>query len=219
MDGEDFLIDEGTGEQLLLEPGPRVVTEAEIRAAILPELEQWKLAAEKELHESFYRTEAVSITTAQELAAFGGRSRVLPMKAVWTRKANGIYKCRGCVCGNFVTKDPTEQAWTAQSETSSVLAGLRLAQIRNLAISKHDVERIGGAWNAVDTEACSLWTAVRPAGMGLARDMRLKGARWKAHDQIHTLDQSKSDSQVWWIVEEGGVQRWDFLYAVSMTSC
>ena len=53
MDGEDFLIDEGTGEQLLLELGDRVVTEADIRAATGPELEQWKLAAEKELHEPF----------------------------------------------------------------------------------------------------------------------------------------------------------------------
>eukprot|EP00959_Pyramimonas_sp_CCMP1952_P432125 9049194-Pyramimonas_sp.AAC.1 len=62
------------------------------------------------------------------------------MKAVWTRKRGGVHKCRGCVCGNFATKDPTEQVWTAQAETSSVMAGLRLAQIRRWSIGKLDIK-------------------------------------------------------------------------------
>ena len=128
-DAEAGVLDGEAEGELLLEPGARVVPEAEIRTATGPELEKWKLAAEKEVQESFYRMNAVTETTKGELAAVGGQSGVLPMKAVWTLEPGGISKCRGCVCGNFATKDPTEQVWTAQAETSSVMSGLRLAQL------------------------------------------------------------------------------------------
>ena len=52
----------------------------------------------------------------------------------------GEEKCRGVVCGNFEERDPTEQVWTAQAETSSVMSGLRLAQLKHWDISKLDVK-------------------------------------------------------------------------------
>ena len=76
------------------------------------------------MQESFFAMNAVSETTKEELAQVGGQSGVLPMKAVWTIKPGDLFKCRGCVCGNFEEKDPTEQVWTAQAETSSVMAGI-----------------------------------------------------------------------------------------------
>ena len=113
------------------DPDARTIPESEVRAATGQTAERWKLAAEKELQESFYKMNAVSETTAEELARIGGISQVLPMKSVWSIKAGDLYKCRGVVCGNFEAKAATEQVWTAQAETSSVMAGLRLAQIRN----------------------------------------------------------------------------------------
>jgi hypothetical protein len=78
----DDALDDGAEAQLLLEAGARAVAEAEVRNATGPESARWKLAAEKEVQESFYAMGAVSKTTPQELAAVGGQSGVLPMKAV-----------------------------------------------------------------------------------------------------------------------------------------
>ena len=62
------------------------------------------------------------------------------MKLVWCIKSGGRYKCRAVVCGNFATRDPTEQVWTAQAETASVMCSLRLATLRGWEISKIDVK-------------------------------------------------------------------------------
>ena len=221
-------IDEDAEAQLLLESGARAVAEAEIRAATGPDLAHWKLAAEKEVQESFYKMNAVSDTTAAELAEVGGQSGVLPMKAVWTRKPGGIHKCRGCVCGNFETKDPTEQVWTAQAETSSVMSGLRLAQIRNWDIYKLDVKgafmyaplpkdllivvRPPKVWVTLGLVAeGTLWTLRRavyglrcaPRAWGLERDRQLRQAKWQYKEHTYKLKQCTSDSQVWRIVQEG----------------
>ena len=62
------------------------------------------------------------------------------MKTVWTIKSDGRHKCRAVVCGNFAPKDPTEVVWTAQAETATVMAGLRLAMLRSWCIGKVDVK-------------------------------------------------------------------------------
>ena len=77
-----YAVEEDLDEEMN-DPGARAVPEAEIRNATGAELAKWKLAAEKELHESFYRMGAVTETTDQELARVGGHAGVLPMKTVW----------------------------------------------------------------------------------------------------------------------------------------
>ena len=62
------------------------------------------------------------------------------MTAVWSMKPGGVHKNRGCVCGNFQTKKPTEQVWTAQAEVSSVLHGMKMAQVRRWNFYKLDVK-------------------------------------------------------------------------------
>ena len=62
------------------------------------------------------------------------------MKCVWTIKPGGLHKCRAVVCGNFVEKDPTEQVYTAQAETSSVMTGLKLATMRAWEVHKLDIK-------------------------------------------------------------------------------
>ena len=78
------IIDDSAVDGLTLEPGARAVPDKEVRNSTGPERERWRLAAEKEVQESFLRLGAVSETTPDELARVGGRSGVLPMKAVWT---------------------------------------------------------------------------------------------------------------------------------------
>ena len=221
----DVVVDEDAESDLLGEPGARVVTEAEVRNSTGAERAQWKMAAEKEVQESFYAMGAVSETTPQELAAVGGQSGVLPMKAVWTRKSDGLCKNRGCVCGNFVTKDPTEQVWTAQAETSSVMSGLRLAQIRRWNIYKLVVKgafmyaplpedmlivvRPPKIWVTLGlVKPDVLWTLRRavyglrcaPRAWGLERDRKLREATWKSEGKTYRLKQCMSDSQVWRIL-------------------
>ena len=53
------------------------------------------------------------------------------MECVWTNTANGARECRAVACGNGEQRDPSQQGWTAQAETSSDRGGLRMAQIRN----------------------------------------------------------------------------------------
>ena len=226
--GENEYIDEEAEAQLLLEPGARAVPESEIRAASGPELEQWKLAAETELHDSFYRMSAVTNTTKEELAAVGGHSGVLPMKAVWTLKPGNLRKCRGCVCGNFATKDPTERVWTAQAETSSVMSGLRLAQSRRWSICKLDVKgafmyapipedllivvRPPKIWERLGLVAPdTLWTLRKavyglrcaPRAWGLERDRQFRKCQWTSGNKSYQLRQCTLDSQVWRIIENG----------------
>ena len=220
--------DDEAEEKLFLESGARVVAEAEVRKAVGPEAARWKVAAEKELQDSFYAMGAVSETTPQELAQVGGQSGVLPMKAVWTIKADDVHKCRGCVCGNFATKDPTEQVWTAQAETSSVMSGLRLAQVRKWNIYKLDVKgafmyaplpddllvvvRPPKIWVTLGLVGPNvLWTLRKavyglrcaPRAWGLERDRQLRAASWTDRGNTYTLKQCLSDSQVWRIVQKG----------------
>ena len=128
-----------SAEELELEPGSRTVTESEVRNSTGKENEGWRTAAFKEYQESFLEMQAITVSTPQEVAAAGGPSRALPMKLVWVQKPEKK-KCRAVVCGNFEEKDPTEQVWTAQAETSSVMAGLRLAQLEQWDVGKVDVK-------------------------------------------------------------------------------
>ena len=117
-------------QQTLEEPGSRTVSDKEVRESTGAARAQWTLAAETELEGSFYDMGAVTETTPEELQQVGGQRGVLPMTAVWVQKHGGLAKCRGCVCGNFQQKDPCEQVWTAQAETSSVMSGMRFAQMK-----------------------------------------------------------------------------------------
>ena len=71
--------------------------------------------------------QAIVVSTPAEISTIGGAHRTLPMKLVWVQEPEKK-KCMGVVCGNFEEKDPTEQVWTAQAETSSVMAVLRFSQ-------------------------------------------------------------------------------------------
>ena len=82
---------------------------------------------------------AVAVASSSDIQRAGGAHKALPMKVVWTQKPEKK-KCRAVVCGNFEEKDPTEQVWTAQAETSSVMSGLRLSQSRHWSVGKLDVK-------------------------------------------------------------------------------
>ena len=92
------LLDPEVVEQAIQEPGTTTVQEAQVRNATPTDYEQWKAAAENELHSSFYGMYAVTEATKEEISSAGA---ILPMKCVWTVKAGGVKKCRGVVCGNF----------------------------------------------------------------------------------------------------------------------
>ena len=223
------IVDDAVVDGLALEPGARIVPDREVRNTAGPERERWRLAAEKEVQESFLRLGAVSETTPDELARVGGRSGVLPMKAVWTIKGDGMWKCRGVACGNFADRQPTEQVWTAQAETSSVLAGLRLAMVRKWSVGTMDVKhafmtedipkdmlivvRPLQIWVDLGlVKPGTLWICLRaiyglrqsPRIWGLGRDRKLRRARWQVGPKTFKLQQCTSDSQVWMIKEEGG---------------
>ena len=133
----EVLHEDGEAEEL--EPGSRIVSENEVRAATGAERDGWVKAAQKEYQESFMDMGAVAVATSSDIAKAGGRSKALPLKVVWTQKPEKK-KCRAVVCGNCEERDPTEQVWNAQAETSSVMVGLRLSQKRHWHIGKLDVK-------------------------------------------------------------------------------
>ena len=122
------------------DPQARFYSNAEVLTSDPAEYEQWRLSGEREVQESFYKMNAASVTTEDELRTIGGHAYVLPMKTVWTLKTEGRYKCRGVACGNFSPRDPCEAVWTAQAEPSSVLAALRLAQLRDWGVTQVDIK-------------------------------------------------------------------------------
>ena len=69
-----------------LDPGSRLVTEAEVRAATGAEKAGWHAAAQREYQESFMDMNAVARATPADIARAGGRHKALPMKVVWTQK-------------------------------------------------------------------------------------------------------------------------------------
>ena len=133
------VIEDSPWDALPLEPGSRAVADKEVRASTGAERECWRQAAHEEVQDSCMRMGAVSIATPADLAQVGGRSGILPMKAVWVRKPDR-YKCRGVACGNFAQRNPTEQVWTAQAEVASILSGLRLGQLRGWDACTMDVK-------------------------------------------------------------------------------
>ena len=64
----------------------------------------------------------------------------LAHESVWTTNPGDVYNCRGVACGNFAQKQPREQVWTAQAETSSTLSALRLAQLRRWTVQTMDAK-------------------------------------------------------------------------------
>ena len=170
----------------------------------------------------------VTQTTPEELEKVGGRKGVLPMTAVWVIKALGLHKCRGCVCGNFQRKSPTEQVWTAQAETGSVMSGLRYSQIQRWKASKLDVKgafmyaplpedtvivvRPPKIWEDLGVVAPGTLRTLRravyglrcaPRAWGTYRDSKLRELTWTAGNDTYWLEQCKSDGQVWMIRKKG----------------
>ena len=137
-------------------------------------------------------------------------------------------ECRAVVCGNFEERDPTEQIWTAQAETSSVMAGLRLSQLQEWDVFKLDVK---GAllntplppdelilvqqpaqwvdWGIVGKDAS--WKLNRavyglrqsPKWWSDERDRRAKDFRRSAGDDHYYLAQHGAGTQVWSLRREG----------------
>ena len=210
------------------EPGARIVAEAEVRNSKGTQYMKWLQAAEKELNESFEGMGAVTIATQAEIARC---TRILPMKAVWTVKPGDRHKCRGVICGNFQEKDPTEQVWTAQADTASVMAGIRLAQLRQWDLGKLDIKgacmyaplpddllvivRPPAAWIRLGiVPQGTLWTVrkavyglrVSPRAWGQERGQKFKAATWYAGEHKYLLKQCHNDTQVWQIIQSGSEQ-------------
>ena len=122
------------------DPHTMTFSNAEVLNSDPETYEQWRLAAEREVQESFYKMNAVSVATEEELKSIGGYAYTLPMKAVWNRKADGRFKNRGAVCSNLAPRDPCEAVWTAQAEPSSVLSALRLSQLRKWKVTQVDIK-------------------------------------------------------------------------------
>ena len=215
---------DGDFQNTLSEPGARTVSTQEVRNSTGADRAQWVTAAEAEVQESFRDMGAVTETTAEELEKVGGLRNVLPMTGVWVVKKDGLHKSRGCICGNFQKKSPTEQVWTAQAETGSVMSGLRYSQIRRWKASKLDVKgafmyapledgvlivvRPPKLWEDLGVVAPgTLWTVRRavyglrsaPRLWGLYRDSKLREVTWKVGKDTYYLEQCKSDNQVWMI--------------------
>ena len=207
--------------------GTVIVEENKVREATGATRERWVTAAEKEYVENFIRMNAFTMTTPEELAEIGGLSKVLPMKCVWSIKKGDLYKCRAVVCGNYADKDPSEEVYTAQAETASVMLGLKYAQMSGWETWKLDVKsaflnaplpeellvvvRPPRAWVRMGiVKASELWTCkkaayglrVSPRAWGIERDLRLRELSIKVGDQQYHLKQSRMDSQVWMIAEK-----------------
>ena len=204
-----------------------IVEESKVREATGATWERWVSAAESEHVDNFLRMNAFTETTPEELAEIGGQSKVLPMKCVWSIKPGDLYKCRAVVCGNYADKDPSEEVYTAQAETASVMLGLKYGQVREWETWKLDVKsaflnaplpeellvvvRPPRAWVRMGiVKANALWTCrkavyglrVSPRAWGIERDMRLRELPIKVGEQQYHLKQSRMDSQVWMVTEK-----------------
>ena len=147
------------------------------------------------------------------------------MKLVWCIKPGGRYKCRAVVCGNFAPHDPTAQVWTAQAETASVMASLRLAAIRSWEISKIDVKgafmyaplpqnmhvvvRAPGSWSKLGlVPPGTFWTLRRavyglrqsPKAWGDERDRQFHALSWQYEGATYRIAQCVNDTQVWRVI-------------------
>ena len=211
-----------------MESGSRIVTEQEVRQATGDERRGWVEAAFQEFNDSFMKMEAVRTATSDDISRAGGFHKVLPMKVVWTQKPEKK-KCRAVVCGNFEEPDPTQQVWTAQAECSSVMAGLRLAQLKHWHIGKLDVKgafmhaplpedmhvlvRPPKSWVRLGLiPEGTIWVLrkavyglrISPRAWGTERDSRIRQVTWTAEGKKYFLQQCTTDSQVWRIVESRG---------------
>ena len=199
------------------------MTDAEVRSGTSAEIALWKVAVEAEYNDSFVKMNAVSIATPADIESIGGFAATLPMKVVWSVKPGGRRKCRAVVCGNFERKNPTEQVWTAQAETISVLAGVRLALLNDWVIGKVDVKgafmyaplpdhsrvivRPPRAWERMGVvETGVAWVLQRavyglrisPKAWGDERDRQLTRVRLiDAEHRRYRLSQCINDTQVW----------------------
>lgn len=208
------------------DPAARLVSDAEVKNTIGVEAARWHAAAEQEFNESFIRMNAIAESTCADIEKAGGARGTLPMKVVWSIKAGGKCKCRAVVCGNFAAKDPSEEVWTAQAETASVMCGLRLALLRNWVIGKIDVKgafmyaplpsdchvvvRPPGAWVRMGlVKQGVFWTLHRavyglrcsPKAWGDERDRNFRKLVWEVAGKRYHLVQCVNDSQVWRVIE------------------
>ena len=221
------LMVEGSSE---LDPGARTVTAAEVRASTGKTAEGWRAATEKEFVENFQQRNVFTVTTEEERRAYGAP---LPMKLVYTMKG-GKFKVRAVVCGNFENVDPTQALWTAQAETSSLVAALRLSLLRKWKVGAIDVS---GAFMYAPLPQHMLvvvkppqafvdlglanpgefWTLhravyglkVSPRAWGTSRDKTVREMRWSTDGHQYRLQQCDSDTQVWRLTHSGGCPRED----------
>ena len=173
----------GGRDELDNDPEARIYSNAEVLKSDPAEYEQWRLSAEREVQESFYKMGAVSVTTEEELRTIGGHAHVLPMKVVWVLKAGKQYKCRGVVCGNFSPRDPCEAVWTAQAEPSSVFAALRLAQLRSWGVTQIDIK---GAFMYASLPGHVL-IVVRPPAIWVKMGLVPQGTLWTLRKAVYGL--------------------------------
>ena len=73
--------------------------------------------------ENFVHRNVYTPTTPEDRRTYG---TPLPMKRAYMMQNGVRCKDRGLLCGNFEQTDLTQQLWTAQAETSSLVAALRL---------------------------------------------------------------------------------------------
>ena len=208
------------------DPTARPVTDREVHESTGPTRQKWVAAAEAEYQDSFLRMSAIEESSCSDIEAVGGHRGALPMKVVWCVKSGGRYKCRAVVCGNFATKDPTEQVWTAQAETASVMCALRLSVLRGWQVSKVDVKgafmyaplpqdthvvvRAPQSWAKLGiVRPNTFWTLRRavyglrcsPKAWGDERDRQFRGLTWSLDDVVYAMVQCVNDSQVWRVVK------------------
>ena len=182
----------------------------------------YRLLKTNEMDFFFYGMHAVREATPEEVAR---ATNILPMKSVWSIKPGKVHKCRGVICGNYQAKDPTEQVWTAQADTASVMTGLRLAQLRNWSIGKLDIKgafmyaplpdemltivRPTASWVRMGLiKAGTCWTVMKavyglrvsPRAWGKERDSKFAAASWTDGQSTYRLVQCHADTQVWKVI-------------------
>ena len=122
-------------------------------------------------------------------------------------------------------KDPTEQVWTAQADAASVMAGIRMAQLKEWELGKLDIKgafmhaplpedmvvvvRPPRAWIRMGLIAeGTLWTCrkavyglrVSPRAWGLERDKKFRAVTWPVGKDTFRLKQCHNDTQGWKVI-------------------
>ena len=87
------------------------------------------------------------------------------------------------VCGNFENVDPTQALWTAQAETSSLVAALRLSLLRKWKVGAIDVS---GAFMYAPLPQHML-VVVKPPQEFVELGLAKPGELWTLHRAVYGL--------------------------------